>query len=36
MKKRNQLNINYCEKFQNILKHQFIIGLEEKRKVNLV
>lgn len=36
MRKRDQLNTNCSKKFQVILEHQFIAGLDNKGKINLI
>lgn len=35
-KKGDELNTECSEKFRDILSHQFIVGLDDKRKVDLV
>ena len=35
-REKDQLNVKCPEKFQDILGHQFIVGLDNKEKVNLV
>lgn len=35
IKKEDQLNANYPENFRDILGHQFIADLDDKKKINL-
>lgn len=36
MREGDQLNAKFPEKFRDILEHQFIVGLDDKGKINLV
>lgn len=35
-RKRDQLNAKCFQKFEDVLSHQFIVGLDDKRKIDLV